>query len=75
MEQPVVQNYSNSGFTLIYSNDLYKSKIINKKLNNRDLFVFQKNLKKNTTVKITNLLNNKSIRTISNRYADGIAGL
>ncbi len=61
VKQPVVQNYSNSGFTLIYSDDLYKSKIINKKLNNRDLFVFQKNLKKNTTVKITNLLNNKSI--------------
>ena len=37
-------------------------------MNDRDLFVFQKNLKKNTTVKITNLLNNKSvIATVKNK--------
>jgi len=40
---------------------LFKKKIINKKLNDRDLLVFQKNLKKDTTVKITNQINNKSI--------------
>ncbi len=57
----IFQEYSNNGFTLIYSNDLFKNKIINKKLNERDLLVFQKNLKKDTTVKITNPLNNKSI--------------
>ena len=57
----IFQKYSNNGFALIYSEDLFKSKIVNKKLNDRDLFVFQKNLKKDTTVKITNLLNNKSI--------------
>ena len=57
----VVQKYSNNGFTLIFTEELYKNKIINKKLNDRDLFVFQRNLKKNTTVKITNLLNNKNI--------------
>ena len=57
----IFQKYSNSGFALIYSDDLFKNKTINKKLNDRDLFVFQKNLKKNTTVKITNPLNNKSI--------------
>ena len=39
----------------------YLNKIVNKKLNDRDLFVFQKNLKKDTTVKITNRLNNKSV--------------
>ena len=53
--------YSNQGFTLIYTDELFKKKIINKKLNNRDLLVFQKNLKKDTTVKITNQINNKSI--------------
>ena len=53
--------YSNQGFTLIYTDELFKKKIINKKLNDRDLLVFQKNLKKNTTVKITNQLNNKSV--------------
>ena len=57
----IYQKYSNNGFTLVYTHDLYKNKTVNKKLNERDLFVFQKNLKKDTTVKITNLLNNKSI--------------
>ena len=57
----IFQKYSNSGFALIYSDDLFKNKTINKKLNDRDLFVFQKNLKKDTTVKITNRLNNKSV--------------
>ena len=60
-EDIIFQKYSNSGFTLIYSDNLFKNKIINKKLNDRDLFVFQKNLKKDTTVKITNRLNNKSV--------------
>ena len=53
--------FSNKGFTLLFSDDLRKNKIINKKIESRSLIVFQKNLKKNTTVKITNLLNNKSI--------------
>ena len=57
----IVQKYSNNGFTLIYSDELFNNKIINKKLNDRDLFIFQKNLKKDTTVKITNPVNNKSI--------------
>ena len=57
----IFQKYSNNGFTLIYSDDLFKNKTINKKLNDRDLLVFQKNLKKDTTVMITNPLNNKSI--------------
>ena len=57
----IFHKYSNNGFTLIYSDDLFKNKIISKKLNDRELLVFQKNLKKNTPVKITNLLNNKSI--------------
>ena len=60
-EPTIFHKYSNNGFTLVYSENLFKNKKINKKLNDRDLFVLQKNLKKNTTVKITNLLNNKSI--------------
>ena len=40
------QKYSNNGFTLVYSEQLFKNKIVSKKLNDRDLFVFQKNLKK-----------------------------
>tara|TARA_X000000368_G_C23029852_1_gene711985 strand:- start:397 stop:1155 length:759 start_codon:yes stop_codon:yes gene_type:complete len=57
----IYQKYSNTGFTLVYSDGLLKNKIVTKKLNDRDLLIFQKNLKKNTSIKITNLLNNKSV--------------
>ena len=40
---------------------LKKQKLIDKKIDERSLIIFQKNLKKDTKVKITNLLNNKSI--------------
>ena len=57
----IVNGYSNKGFALIYSDNLYKQKIINKKIDNRSLTIFQKNLKTNTQVKITNILNNKTL--------------
>jgi hypothetical protein len=53
--------FINKGFVLIYNNDLYEKKIISKKIDERSLIIFQKNLKKNTKVKITNITNNKSI--------------
>ena len=53
--------FSNKGFALIYSNDLILNKLVNKKIAERDLLIFQKNLKKNTNVKITNLVNSRSI--------------
>jgi hypothetical protein len=53
--------FTNKGFALIYSEDLYVKKIVSKKIDERSLIIFQKNLKKNTKVKITNILNNKSI--------------
>ena len=56
-----MQIYSNKGFALLYKDNLKKSKLLNKKIDARSLIIFQKNLKKNTSVKITNLLNNKSI--------------
>ena len=53
--------FSNKGFALIYDfSDDIKSKV-SKKIDERSLIVFQKNLKKGSTVKITNLLNGKSI--------------
>tara|TARA_B110000467_G_scaffold159858_1_gene178178 strand:- start:543 stop:1301 length:759 start_codon:yes stop_codon:yes gene_type:complete len=55
-----VNGYNNKGFALIYSEDLYKQKIIGKKIDERSLIVFQKNLKINTKVKITNIINGKS---------------
>ena len=57
----LVNGYSNMGFALIYNENLYKQKIISKKISERSLIIFQKNLKINTQVKITNILNNKSI--------------
>ena len=55
------EKFSNSGFTLIYNENLVKNKIIGKKMHDRDLLLFQKNLKKGTSVKITNPFNEKTI--------------
>jgi len=54
-------NFQNKGFTLVYNDDLFKQKIISKKMDHRGLNIFQKNLKKGTTVRIKNILNNKTI--------------
>ena len=54
-------SFQNKGFALVYNDKLFKNKIISKKMDNRDLIIFQKNLKKGTTVRIKNILNNKTI--------------
>ena len=56
-----VEVFSNKGFALLFTDDLKKKKIVNKKIDDRSLIIFQKNLKKITKVKITSLINNKSI--------------
>ena len=53
--------YSSSGFALIYDELFYNNKTINKKINNEDIIVLHKTLKRNTPVRITNLSNNKYI--------------
>ena len=53
--------FLNKGFGLIYNDKFYNNKIISKRIDDRSLVIFQKKLKKNTIVKITNILNNKSI--------------
>ena len=53
------KNYTNKGFTLIYDEKLYKNKDLNRKMNDRSLLVFSNALKKETPVKITNLINGK----------------
>ena len=50
------KRFKNSGFTLIYN-----EKLDIKKLDNRSLNIFQKNLTKKSFVKITNPINNKSL--------------
>ena len=53
--------FTNNGFALIYKDKFYKNKTISSKLDDRELIIFQKNLKKGSIVKITNNSNNKSI--------------
>ncbi len=55
------QKYSNSGFALIYEDQLKNEKKISKKIDNRSLFIFHNKIKKNSFVKITNPVNDKSI--------------
>ncbi len=53
--------FNNKGFVLIYDENLFKKKIVNKKINKDSIYIYNKNLIKNAPVKITNLLNGKSI--------------
>ena len=56
-----ISGYSNKGFALVYDQKLYDQKIVTKQINERSLIIFQKRLKPNTQVKITNIINNKSL--------------
>lgn len=53
------ESYSNNGFALIFSDDLYKKRVVSKKIEHRSLIIFNNKLKKDTDIKITNLLNDK----------------
>ena len=55
--------YSSRGFALIYEDNLYMEKIINKKINNDKVIVMHSFLKPNTYVKIINPDNLKIIET------------
>lgn len=59
------KKYKNSGFALIYNDNLK----ISDKLDNTSLFIFHKSLEKKSSVKITNPLNDKSLiaEVISNK--------
>ena len=56
-----LSKYKNSGFALVYDIVLKKEKKISKKINKKFLFIFHKNLKKNSFVKITNPSNQKTV--------------
>ena len=64
-----LSKYKNSGFALVYDNILNKEKKISKKIDNKGLYIFHKNLKKNSFVKITNPSNQKTViaEVISNK--------
>ncbi len=55
------KSYSNAGFALVYNHEDFEKRIISKKIDERSLIIFQKNLKPKTSVKITNIVNDKSI--------------
>ena len=55
------QKYKNTGFALIYNDNLKKNKKISKKIDNRSLSIFHKSIKKNSFVKITNPNNQKTV--------------
>ena len=57
----IIEKFSNKGFALLYDDNLFKKKIINKRINERDLIIFQKNLKRGTPVKLFNPNNKKSL--------------
>ncbi len=54
------ENFSNKGFALVYNLKYYNDGLVSNKIDERELIIFQKNLKINTQVKIINILNNKS---------------
>ena len=60
-EQNIIfkKEFSNKGFTLVYNKKDYENGLIGKKIDERSLIIFQKNLMINTHVKIINILNNK----------------
>jgi len=61
VNQEIMTKYKNSGFTLVYNPMLKKEKKISKKIDNRSLLIFHKSLKKNSFVKITNPVNQKTV--------------
>ena len=69
LNQEILTKYKNSGFALVYDDVLKEEKKITKKIDNRSFLIFHKNLKKNSFVKITNPLNQKTViaEVISNK--------
>ena len=69
VNQDKLSKYKNSGFTLVYDDVLKREKKISKRIDNRSLSIFHKNLKVNSFVKITNPINQKTIiaEVISNK--------
>ncbi len=69
VNQEIMSKYKNSGFALVYDSVHKKEKKISKKIDNRSLYIFHKALKKNSFVRITNPVNQKTIiaEVISNK--------
>ena len=57
------QYFSSNGFALIYNENLFQQKVVNKKMKDGDLRVMHSTLKANTPIKIINPENLKEIET------------
>ena len=62
-KQDQKEYYSSSGFVLIYEEDLFIQKVVNKKINNNEFVILHNSLKKNTPIKIINPKNSKVLET------------
>ena len=62
--------YSSKGFALVFSEDLYQQKVINKKLNNEKITAMHSILRVNTSIKIINPSNSKFIETKISKKGD-----
>ena len=62
--------YASSGFALIYNDNHYIEKVVNKKIDNEKIRVMHNVLKPNTPVKIINPVNSKIIKTKIYRKAN-----
>ena len=55
--------FASSGFALVYDEQFYTDKLLNKKMNNDKIHVIHNILKKNTPIRITNPENSKVVET------------
>jgi len=55
--------FTSKGFALIYEDELYIQKVVNKRIKNNEIYVLHDLLKKNTPIKIVNPDNSKFIDT------------
>ena len=62
--------YFSKGFALVFNDDLYRQRVVNKKLNNEKILAMHSILRVNTPVKIVNPSNSKFIETKISKKGD-----
>ncbi len=62
--------FSSHGFALIYEENLFKEKIISKKINNEKIYIIHDSLRVNTPLHIINPINQKKIETKVHKRGD-----
>ena len=62
------KNYSNDGFALIFNNDIFKKRIVSKKIDQRSLIIFNNKLKKDTDIKNKDLQSEEELKGVIDLY-------